>query len=96
MVLLDNDYSIVADKMDYTLYRKRITVSGKNAGREYQDVVGYYASFEQALNAYSKERVRDKLMSEDYKLKDAIAAILKSNEELKAIISRAIGGKDRA
>lgn len=37
---------------NYTLYEKRVTQSGKNAGSEYDLVIGYYSTLSSAVKRY--------------------------------------------
>jgi len=48
---IGNKYVLTADQYQYIVREKKITKEGDNAGKEWQQLVGYYPKLSQAINA---------------------------------------------
>lgn len=87
---LMGDYYCVTDSMGVNLAKKRITQSGKGKGEVNYDVIGYYPNFEMVLKRLAEELQKDRL-PEAKGIEEAVRIVRKSNEEVKALIDRAVG-----
>lgn len=76
MIELTNDLYIIADDMCFTLSRKRIVQSGKDAGKEMYKPLGYYSTLSSALQGAYKALILEGLRTEGViSLKDAITLV---------------------
>lgn len=87
---LIGDYYCVTDSMGVNLARKRITQSGKGKGEVNYDVIGYYPNFEMVLKRLAEELQKDRL-PEAEGIEEAVRIVKESNEEVKALIDKAVG-----
>ena len=87
---LIGDYYCVTDSMSVNLAKKRITQSGKGKGEVNYDVIGYYPNFEMVLKRLAEELQKDRL-PEAKDIEEAVSIVRESNDEVKALIDRAIG-----
>lgn len=87
---LIGDYYCVTDSMSVNLAKKRITQSGKGKGEVNYDVMGYYPNFEMVLKRLVEELQKDRL-PEAKDITEAVRIVRESNEEVKRLISKAVG-----
>lgn len=88
-LIIDDNYQIVSDPMQYILQEKKIIKESKEenkVGTEYYDNIGYYGKIVQALKGYKELEIRksdvtsiDELMALIYKLDKKIDDLLKNN-----------------
>lgn len=88
---LIGDYYCVTDSMGVNLAKKRVTQSGKGKGEVNYDVIGYYPNFEMVLHRLAEELSRERLVEEANGLKDAVRIVHDTNEEVKTLITEAVG-----
>ena len=96
-MLIGKRYKIESDALNITLYEKKITEKGKKIGTTYWDVIGYYATVEDALKGLVRLKVRESELKDlrkiDKAFKDAIKEIesmLKSPQ----VSKKAVVGKE--
>ena len=87
---LTGDYYCVTDSMSVNLAKKRITQSGKGKGEVNYDVIGYYPNFEMVLKRLAEELQKDRL-PEAKGIEEAIRIVKATNDEVKKIVSEAVG-----
>lgn len=84
-MLIGNRYKIESDGLNVTLLEKRTARTGKNKGKEYWTVDGYYGTMSNALRALVDFGVKET------GLKD-LRQITKRQEELYKLIEQINGG----
>lgn len=87
---LIGDYYCVTDSMGVNLAKKRVTQSGKGKGEVNYDVIGYYPNFEMVLKRLAEELQKDRI-PEAKDITEAVRIVKESNEEVKALIDKAVG-----
>ena len=87
---LINDYYCVTDSMGVNLAKKRVTQSGKGKGEVNYDVIGYYPNFEMVLKRLAEELQKDRL-PEAKDIEEAVRIVKETNEEVKRIVTEAVG-----
>lgn len=58
-LIIDENYRIASDSMNYVLQERKISLDGKNKGEEYLINVGYYGKIYHALQAYKELQIRN-------------------------------------
>lgn len=86
LIKIDDAYGISVDPIDYSL--RKIVTSGKS-GKVRQEIVGYYSSIANCLNAYVKEKIHDCLETDtDMTLKEALQKILSTVDHVRKTVEQ--------
>lgn len=82
MIKIDGEYLINANESCYTLERKTTVkdTNSKNYGKEVNEIEGYYASIDKALDGYLKVKMRKYVSREE---ENTIQEAIKQLENLK-------------
>ena len=84
LILIDENYAISVDGIDYSLRKIRYN---KKSGKRETETVGYFSSVQKCLEHYAKEAIHDGLKSDaDITLKEAINTIRDTWEGVEKII----------
>lgn len=75
MIKLDDNYILDADNTCFTLYKKKMTLTGKNAGEVSNVAVSYHGSVTQALKAWSKMLILDCVRNKNGDIDELITTI---------------------
>lgn len=49
-IVIDNKFVITSDQFQFILQEKKTAARGKNAGKEWLDIVGYYPTIQQLVS----------------------------------------------
>lgn len=82
MIELENGYVIQVDEMNNTLQRRSVSKDGN----EYFKTYGYYGSLENALEAYFRIAVAQKLETNTFSLKEAVEIIRAERDRITKLI----------
>lgn len=89
MIQLNNGYRISAsENKSYQLEIVGTYETGKNAGEEKVNTIGYYGSIESALRAYLSRLIHDRVRDEDLRIEELIYAV----EQIQSEIRELMGG----
>lgn len=89
MIKLDDNYVLDADNTSFVLSKKRVPKEGKNAGNEMYSAVSWHGTVTQALNAWSRMRIRDAVENVDGDLMTLVATIREAEAEIERLINEA-------
>lgn len=82
MIELENGYVIQVDEMNNTLQKRKINDTGSETVRTF----GYYTSLANALEAYFKISVAQKLETDTFSLKEAVEIMRNEKARLEKLI----------
>ena len=87
LIMIDDEYGISVDPIDYSL--RKVVVSEKT-GKIRQETGGYFSSIQGCLNEYMREKIHDCLKSdENMTLKEAANIIAFTMGQVTATIRKA-------
>lgn len=89
-IRLTGGYYIEIDNLNHILKEVRVVKKGKNAGQEYDRIVGYYSNLEGAIRAFLKAYQLDNGTNEKLSFADYIQEITQLNEEAVRLIRAGI------
>lgn len=73
MIVIDNNYAIETDSFgNYSLFKRKVTKSGKNAGQEIKDYVGHFTTLRGSVKSYVRARFNDETQDLEISLADAV------------------------
>ena len=87
LIMIDDEYGISVDPIDYSLRR---IIKSEKTGKIRQETGGYFSSLRSCLKAYATEKVHDCLISDtDMTLKEATKRITEAMDKVYEIINEA-------
>lgn len=76
MIVIDENYGIETDSFgNFTLFRKKTVKTGKTAGEEVKENIGYYSTLNGALNRYIIDRFNFETENETISVLGAISRL---------------------
>lgn len=76
MIVIDENYGIETDSFgNFTLFRKKTVKTGKTAGEEVKENIGYYSTLKGALNRYIIDRFNFETENETISVLGAISRL---------------------
>lgn len=76
MIVIDENYGIETDSFgNFTLFRKKTVKTGKTAGEEVKENIGYYSTLKGALNRYIIDRFNFETENETISVSGAISRL---------------------
>ena len=76
MIVIDENYGIETDSFGtFTLFRKKTVKTGKTAGEEVKENIGYYSTLKGALNRYIIDRFNFETENETISVSGAISRL---------------------
>ena len=96
MVRINNDYLIECDEVQYILKQDKHKITVEKDGRErpVMDVIGYYATLENALKGYADYMVRKRHAETEFTVYDALIVIREERKKLEELIAKHTGASE--
>lgn len=91
MVVLNDEYYVVADSLNYTLKRKGVGRSKKtNEPIETNVIVGYYGNFTECIKSAIKDTKLRQVERNDYTLEETLQMFKEVDASFEEILKKAI------
>lgn len=90
MIRITDKYGILVDSDNYTLVRLGVILTGKNAGEETTNTLGYYSSLDNAIYAALDKIERDELGKDDVDLGAAVTIVRRLHRDMKDYLKKVL------
>ena len=90
MIVINEDYIVDVDSLQYTLKRKGVGKSKKGETIETTRTVGYFRDLRACIKASAEDSKKELFKNNDYSLNEAIAKIQEINDTFSDLLNKAI------